>query len=151
VPRFLLFLLLVASVVLVNTTPVRACSYEKFSDEQLFAKASAIFVAHVTRTEEATGASPLSGKREVIVEGSFRVIETLKGQAPADGKVKSPIWSNGNCGVLLVAAVDYLFFLHDDNYVLIPGGSRSIVLDGAESVETSSLLQGLRALSDKAK
>ena len=151
-PRFLLLLCLVASAVLVNTAPVRACSYERLSDEQLYAKASMVFVARVVRTEEAKGLSPLSGEAEPIVEATFRLVETLKGQPPPDGKVKSLVWSNGNCSVLLVAALDYLFFLHGDSYALIGGGSRPIVIEGVESMtaETKSLLQRLRALSERA-
>ena len=99
------------------------------------------------------GLSPLGGKPEPLVEATFRIIETLKGEPPVDGKIKSLVWSNGNCGVLLVAALDYLLFLHGDNYVLIGGGSRPISLEGVESVtaETRSLPQSLRALSHHAK
>jgi hypothetical protein len=105
--RFLLLLLFVA--MLVNTTSVRACSYERLSVEQLYAKASTVFVAHIVRTEEAAGLSPLSVKPEAIVEATFRLVENLKGQPPPDGKVKSLVWSNGNCSVLLAAGLDYLF------------------------------------------
>jgi hypothetical protein len=95
----------------------------------------------------------LSREAAPIVEATFRLVETLKGQPPPDGKVKSLVWSNGNCSVLLVAALDYLFFLHGDSYALIGGGSRPILLEGVESVtaETKSLLQRLRALSERAK
>ena len=99
------------------------------------------------------GPSPLGGKPEPLVEATFRVVETLKGKPPGDGKVKSLRWSNGNCSVLLVAGLDYLFLLYEDNYVLLGGGSRPVLLEGAESVtaETKSLLQRLRALSDRTK
>jgi len=100
----------------------------------------------------------ISGVREAIeaaraTQRCLRIVETLKGQPPADGKVKSRVHSNGNCGLLLVAALDYLFFLHGDSYVLIPGGSRPIILEGAESVtaETKGLLQRLRALPAQPK
>jgi len=149
--RFLLLLLFVA--MLVNTTSVRACSYERLSVEQLYAKASTVFVAHIVRTEEATGLSPLSVKPEAIVEATFRLVENLKGQPPPDGKVKSLVWSNGNCSVLLAAGLDYLFFLHDDSFVLVGGGSTPIMLEGVESVtaEPKSLLRRLRALSELQK
>src|SRR5689334_3680463 len=86
-------------------------------DEEMFAKASAVFIAHVFRVEE-TGTtrvlaeqamemleerkSGLSGPEEAaartrieseppvpLVEASFRVVEVLKGHPPGDGKVRS--------------------------------------------------------------
>lgn len=152
-PRLLLLLHLIALVLLVNTAPVRACSFERLSDEQLFSRASTVFVARIVRTDEATGLLSLSDKPEAIVEASFRVIEVLKGQPPQNGKVKSRAWGGGNCSVPLVAATDYLFFLHGNEYVLLPGGSRIILLEGVQSVvgETESVLERLRALSDRSK
>jgi hypothetical protein len=151
--RLLLVVYVVGAALLGNASSARACSYEPRSDKQLFAKASTVFVARVVRTEEAMGPSPLGDKPEPLVEATFRVVETLKGRPPGDGKVKSLRWSNGNCSVLLVAGHDYLFFLHDDNYVLLGLGSRPIVLEGVESVtaETKTLLQRLRTLSDRTR
>jgi hypothetical protein len=146
--RLLLLFYGIAS--LINAAPAHACSFDRLSDEQLFARASTVLVAHVVRTEEALGLSPLSDKPEVIVEASFRVIEVLKGPLPTDGKVKSFMPRNGNCSVLLLPATDYLFFLNNDlNFVEISDGSRPIFLEGAEIVvsETKILLQRLRAIS----
>jgi hypothetical protein len=55
-----------------------------------------VFVAHVVRTEEAKELSLLSSEPEPIVEVTFRLVETLKGQPPPVGKVKSLVFSNGN-------------------------------------------------------
>ena len=79
-----LLLYFVGSLLLGNTTSAWACSYERRSDGQLFAKASAVFIAHVVRTEETTGVSPLSDKPEPLVEATFRLVETLKGRPPPD-------------------------------------------------------------------
>lgn len=149
--RILGLLYVIGAALFSNVAPAHACSYEHRSDEELFARASTVFVAHVVRTEEAKGLSPLSSEPEPIVEASFRLVETLKGQPPGDGKIKSLRWSNGNCSVLLVAGFDYLFFLHGDSYVLVGLGSRPIILEGADSVtaETRNLLQSLRALSHR--
>jgi hypothetical protein len=130
---------------LANATPAHSCSYEKFSDEQQYERASTVFIAHVFRTEEAREPSPLSIEPEPIVEATFRLVETLKGKPPAEGKVKSTRFSNGNCSVFLIAGVDYLFFLHDEtgSYALLPGGSRPILIEGADSVtaKAKNLLQ----------
>jgi hypothetical protein len=151
--RLLLLLCLIGSALLVDASPARACLCERSSDEELFAMASSVFVAHVFRSEEATGLVPLLGdKPETIVEASFRTVEVLKGQPPPSGKMKALTWSS-SCSVLLYPAVDYLIFLRDDDFVLPCAGSRSISLEGHESVTTvsKSLLQRLRALPRQEK
>lgn len=148
-----LLLLLITSAIWANTVPLRACSYERLSDDQLFANATAVFVARVVRTEEARGVSPLTGEPEPIVEATFRLAEILKGQPPPDTKVKSRVWGIGNCAVPLIAAQDYLIFLRGDSFVLLEGGSRPIMLHGVKSAiaDTESLLQRLRKLSHAGK
>jgi hypothetical protein len=139
---------------LITTTPAVACStLEPISDAQLFARASSVFVAHVFRTEETTGKSPLPGGSEVLVEANFRVVETLKGRPPTDGKVRSFVWGPGNCNVFLIAGFDYLFFIGDDTFVLSLDGSRIITLKGYKDVvrKTEDLLESLRVLSRQAK
>jgi len=148
--RFLLLLCLIGSAWLINATPARACVCERFSEEQLFAKARSVFVAHVFRSEETTGLAPLiSDKPVAIVEARFRAVEILKGRPPPSGTVKS-LTMDYSCSVLLYPATDYLLFLHDDDFVLACGGSRSIGLEGHDTVSTN-LLQKLRALARQAK
>jgi hypothetical protein len=148
----LLLVLLAASITFAGTTTVRACAFERLSDEELYAKASAVFVARVVRTEEARGLSPFSHEPEPIVEATIRPVETLKGRPPADGKVRTLRWGN-SCSLPLIAAEDYLFFLHGNSYVLVPGGSRLISLEPVDigTTKTQRVLQKLRALSDAAK
>jgi hypothetical protein len=121
-----------------------ACSFATPppSDEELFAKASAVFIGHVYRVEEAGTTHDIleEAKEKVrakadlssietmaiqnefeksapspLVEGTFRVIEVLKGRLPADSKVRSLPFVF--CGGAVVAGVDYLFFLYGDNFV----------------------------------
>ena len=115
-----LFLLpLIGSVLLLSAVPARACKQP--SDEWLFARASAVFLARVVRTDEAWGVTPLGGEPEVIVEGTLRIIEVFKGQPPKDGKVKAA--AAQPCGpVPLWTAMDYVFFLYDDHNFLLPNG-----------------------------
>jgi hypothetical protein len=143
-PHFPFLFYVIGLVLLLIAAPAHACTFDRLSHEQLFARASTVFVAHVVRTEEAMGLSPLSDKPEVIVEASFRIVEVLKGQTPKDGKVKSRVPLGGNCSIELLAAIDYLFFLNNDlNFVLMPDGSRPIYLWFSEH---NVLLQRLRAL-----
>jgi hypothetical protein len=120
------------------------------TEEQLFAKASAVFLAHVVRTEETQGANPLlvSHPTSAMVDATFRVIEVLKGEPPADGKVRSLVYGAGNCSVALLAGLDYLVFLQDGNFVLWPGGTMAFFnLDGTEP---KRLLEKFRNLAKQA-
>jgi hypothetical protein len=114
------------------------------SDEEQFARASAVFVAHLTKTEEVT--LSFKGFPQAVpgVEGTFRIVEILKGDPPADGKVQDLVFGPGNCSLALFAGLDYLFFLHGDKWVLSTGGSRGFInLQGAEPRQ---LLEKLRKL-----
>jgi hypothetical protein len=106
---------------LVLLVPVRiyaaiACSVSPPSVEKLYARTSAVFVGHVVSVEEAGVVStgePLPPR--VAVEGTFRVIEVLKGQPPPDGKIRAPSFEA--CGAALHAGWEYLFFLHEGNFI----------------------------------
>ena len=115
--------------------------------EQQFAEATAVFVARLLRTEEAQ--MVWDGKTEPIVEGTFRVIEVLKGQPPPDQKVRSLVFGPGNCSIQLLAGWDYVFFLYkDSNFVFWPGGSvGTFNIDGTGP---KRLLEELRSLAKSA-
>jgi hypothetical protein len=88
--RKLLYVLYVLLAVLLLGRPeaARACSwYPRPSDEDLFSKASAVFVARVVRAEAVETQYPRAG-RGPGVEATFRLIEVLEGQPPADGKAR---------------------------------------------------------------
>jgi hypothetical protein len=74
----------------------------KLSVGEIFANASAVFHAHVTKTE-------ISAEHPFVVEATFRVVETFKGPPPA--KVRSSVFRPGACGYPLLVGIDYLFFL----------------------------------------
>src|SRR5262245_3839823 len=117
--RFLFLLCFVGSALMLSTLSAQACKQP--SDDDLFVKASAVFLARVVRTEEAWGVTLLGDAPETIVEGTLRVIEVFKGQSPKDAKVKAP--AALPCGpVPLWTAMDYVFFLYDDHNFLLPNG-----------------------------
>jgi hypothetical protein len=67
------------------------------------------------------------------VQATFRLIEVLKGQPPADGKVKGPI--PFMCMRPLLAAVDYVIFLNEGDNVIVwalDRGTRPLPLDLAK-------------------
>jgi hypothetical protein len=101
------------------------------TEEELFAKASTVFVGHLVRVEEA-GAVSISELRayaklppEVAleslppipaIEATFQVVEVFKGQPPADAKIRAPV-GNYCSGPLLLAGSDHVFFLFEGNFV----------------------------------
>lgn len=130
-----------AMLLLAGMEAAIACSYAPGygppSDEELFAKASTVFVGRLVRVEEAGVVSvrellafppwtkvEARPPREVIeslppwpaVEATFRVVEVFKGQPPADGKIRAPV-GNYCTGPLLWAGSDHVFFLYEGNFV----------------------------------
>jgi hypothetical protein len=127
-----LLYLLVAMLLLGTLEAAMACSgIDTPTDEQLFAKASTVFVGHVFRTEEIEIHMKLPGEarsRAVpAVEGTFRLIEILKGQPPENGKVRGPIYII--CAMPLLVGLDYLFFLDESNFTLTGLGTGTRFFD----------------------
>jgi hypothetical protein len=142
---------LIALVLFAGAAPVHACKQP--SDEWLIAEASTVFFAHLVRTEEVWGPTPMSDKPEALVEGTFRIVEVLKGQPPKDGKIRGLPWSF--CSVPLMAATDYIFLLYGDSNFAFPNrGSGTIRPNGNDGIiagATATKVERLRALVDKAK
>jgi hypothetical protein len=136
-PRFLLAAL--AMLLLGSTQSAIACSRigSAPTEEELFANATAVFVGHVTRVEEAgvvslrerlafppwfkTEWQPSKAELESLppfpaVEATFQVVEVFKGQPPADGKIRAPV-GNYCTGPILLVASDHVFFLFEGNFV----------------------------------
>jgi hypothetical protein len=114
--------------------------------EQLYEMASTVFIGHVIRTEEGepSGASP-------TLVATLRIKEVLKGEPPADGKVRAS--AQQYCNVLLVPGFDYVIFLYGDNLVLAPNRGAYPLFDhfAPEPGGYQRVLDKLRALSKKAQ
>lgn len=88
--------------------------------EEAVAKSANIFVGHLTRTERVDEARIGDAPPTPVVEGTFRILEVLKGRAPPDGKVRTSVVDRpcpGNRGPVpsLVPGNNYLVFLGQDN------------------------------------
>src|SRR5262245_32327876 len=84
--RKLVYLLLTA-VVLAKLNAASACSMPNPpNDEDWFAAASTVFVGHIFRTEEIEVQLPGPGATRAApaLEGTFRLVEVLKGEPPAE-------------------------------------------------------------------
>jgi len=80
---------------------------------QLFEMASTVFVGHVIGTEPA---EPIREYEDLpVMEVTLRIKEVLKGEPPADSKVRA--FAEQECNVLLVPGFDYVIFLYGDNLV----------------------------------
>lgn len=124
-----------------------ACSSpgESPTVDELFTKATSVFVARVVRTQE----TDLKVEGIPIVEGEFRLIEEIKGAPPQDYRVRDFVYGYGNCSLGLLAGLDYVFFIQKDwsGLVVFPSGSRPIInINGRASVE---FLQKLRRLQEE--
>jgi hypothetical protein len=129
-----------------------ACSFDQKIEQELFSRASSVFVAHLTSVSEVAAPEDMKGiyskgAYTKIIEGSFNTIELIKGEPPADRKVRSAPYSYGNCTIPFLAGADYIFFLQkEDDYITFVSGSSGpiINLDGTKVREK---LEELRALA----
>src|SRR5262245_23597039 len=110
------------------------------TDEELFAKASTIFLAHIVRTEEieiqvqVPGAA--STRATPALEATFRLVEVLKGEPPVDRKVKAPMPTM--CVMSPWVGLDYVIFLNEGEDFIV------WALDmGTPLVKRSPLVKGL--------
>jgi hypothetical protein len=116
--------------------------------EQLFAKSTSVFVAHILRTQE----SALKVSDIPIIEGEFRLVEVIKGTPPPDYKVRDFVYGYGNCSLGLLAGLDYVFFIQKENHDLVvwPSGSQPLInINGKESAEFLEKLRRLQEESSK--
>jgi hypothetical protein len=152
---------LFAVLLLGRLEAARACSwYPRPTDEGLFEKAAAVFVAHIVRAEEVEiqYLGPRSGPdaKGPAVEATFRLIEVLKGQPPADGKIRGPIPIM--CMMPLQAGLDYVIFLNEGDTFIVWGedkGTRPLVdtpsADDRACYYRQCTLEKLRDLGRKAR
>jgi hypothetical protein len=80
--------------------------------EEQFAKATAVFVARIVRTEETR--IDMGGSTRPVVEATFQTIEVLKGRPPEDQKVRSLVFGPGNCTIPILAGWSFVLFLRQD-------------------------------------
>jgi hypothetical protein len=117
------------------------------TEEELFAQASSVFVAHLTSVEENSAPNDMKEIYKNIVVGSFETIELIKGKLPPNGKVKSAPYGFGNCTIPLLAGADYIFFLQkDDDYVTFVSGSAGPILN-LHATKVREKIEKLRALA----
>ena len=122
-----------------------ACSGPQKSVEDNFSSASEVFVAHVIHTEEKS-LDPDHPKESLVVEGTYKVIETIKGDTAPEGVVRDAMPGYGNCELGLRAGMSYIFFIHDRNrIVLFPGGSKGFV--NIDATDVKAELAKLRNLA----
>jgi hypothetical protein len=111
-----------------------ACSLpEPPSEEAKFAQAKEVFLARMVRVEE-TGKSERIGTSEVkTVQGTYKLIETFKGEPKDNDTVLDFVFTPGNCSLGIMPGLYYVFFIGPENrLVLWINGSRGYLnLDGS--------------------
>jgi hypothetical protein len=125
-------MLLAAVVAILAIAPVsHACSVRpRPSDEQLFDRASEVFIAKVDSVKLVRMPKRLcDGDEEECeyVRGTYALVETLKGNPRRSGHVNDMILGPGNCSLGLFPGWYYVFYVSDrERFVLHPGGSFAI-------------------------
>jgi len=119
------------------------------TDEQLYAKASAVFVGRIFRTEEVEGRLEFAGTVDLrvvpLVEATFRLVEVLKGDPPVDRKIRGLI-GHSTCGVSLLVGFDYLIFLNEgSNFVVSEPDAGTRALFERRRVEEDTYCQAANA------
>jgi hypothetical protein len=139
-----------------------ACQMENPpSDEQLYAKASTVFVGRIFRTEEIEvqrEAPDAGGSRTLsAVEATFRLVETLKGDPPVDRKIRHRVEYFNTCLRPLLVGFDYLIFLNAGSTFVVDefdAGTRILFAWRIEDTYCQGrqcVLEKLRALGKKAQ
>lgn len=135
------------ALVLIWSSAGWACSRDPnlppLTPEMQFSNAALVVVGHLTKVEEVS--PPNLGKGDAgLIEGTFRPIEVLKGEAPAGNKVKSQTFQPGNCTIPLVVGADYVFFLDGgENFLTWIAGSAP--LGSVDTPASQRLLERLRS------
>jgi hypothetical protein len=116
--------LVLAMLLLGRLAVAGACqSSDPQSDEQLFANASTVFIGHIFRIEEAEAPLKVKGangsRAFPAVEATFRLVEVLKGEPPADRKVRDFVAHFDTCLRPLVVGYDYLVFLNEGSNAVV--------------------------------
>ena len=101
-----------------------ACSCVDRAPDKLFADATSIFVAQVTKAKLKPGDGGLDNAGQHYVEAQYRLIESLKGNPRPKGVIFDADYQAGNCSVGLRVGVAYLFLLYGDRHITICGGTQ---------------------------
>ncbi len=124
------------------------CQFKQKTDEENFRDAKTVFQARIIATRLGTLTNPENPKETVeVVEGKFEVIEKFKGEPPASGYVRDFIFGPGNCSLGLFTGMGYVFYLTDNDLVLMPTGSFGYLNDEGTLIRPK--LERLRELSKK--
>jgi len=111
------------------------------------AKAATVFVGRLTRTEEAGVVSVGDLPPAPVVDGTFQILEVLKGRAPPDGKAR---FFNAEC-LPFLAGNEFLVFLDQDHFIRGPGDGTMPLLTRYEWSYTQRWLERFRDQSRKAQ
>jgi hypothetical protein len=144
-------LLLFAMLLLGRLEAAGACpTPSRPTDEELFANASTVFLAHIVRTEEIESQVQVPGAAGThatpALEATFRLVEVLKGEPPSDRKVKAPMPTM--CAMSPWVGLDYVIFLNEgDEFIVWALDMGTPLVD--RSPRDKEVLEKLRALSRK--
>jgi len=142
--------ILASVLLLASSSATVACSFKERTDAELVAQAKIVFRARVTEVKLATLADPANPSQNFeVVEARYEIKEVLKGVPPESGVVRDVPFGPGNCGLVLLPGLEYVFFPGEHNMVLAPTGSFGYF--NAEGTAVKPRLDSLRKLAAPAK
>lgn len=112
----------------------------------LYREASAVFIAHVSKTEEVLPEPNSKYGRFPYVIGHFQLIEKIKGEPPESKIIKDQVLGPGNCSVGLMAGWDYVVFLRPENEEFITTFSGSEGTYNLKAKQVQEYIEKIRAL-----
>ncbi len=112
----------------ISSADVAACSvHPKPTDEELYSNADRVFVGRIMRTDlREISREECDAEECEIIEGRYRLVESIKGTTRRTGKVVDSIFGPGTCSIGLIAGWYYVFYTGPDNVVAWPGGTYAI-------------------------
>ena len=121
--------IIVAKIGIIFSCSVFPCSgeFSTYSQKQFFQTAEKVFVARIIKAELEERKHPWANRTEVVVKGTYELIEPIKGAVEKTGFVYDPIYGLGNCALGLMAGINYVFFKRQDGFVFLPTGSVAFI------------------------
>ncbi|WP_413662305.1 hypothetical protein ACG1BZ_13735 [Microbulbifer sp. CNSA002] len=122
-----------------------ACSFSRSNEQETFDRAERVFRAKIIATKLV--AENHDGDSHEVVNATYQLVESFKGDNPKTGLVKEIPFSPGNCMLGLLTGMEYVFFLKDNLFVTMPNGSWAYF--NAEGTQVKPELEKLRGYAGK--
>ncbi|TPV57411.1 hypothetical protein FJ444_13545 [Aestuariibacter sp. GS-14] len=137
------YLVLLTFAVLISSD-CWACSFPEKTREEMFDDAERVFIGRIISTQLKT--EIIENETLDVVNATYQLVESFKGENPQIGIVKEIPFSPGNCMLGLLTGLEYVIYLEDHHFVTLPSGSWGYF--NAEAKDVKEELNKLRDISN---